>query len=376
MPILALPIAVAAAFIPMYYLGVTSNIMSLGGIALAIGVLVDASIVMVENAYRHLSEPETDGAVVAYEDQPRVVIAAAKQVGRADLLLARDHHRLVRAGVPARGAGGPDVPAAGVHQDVRHGGGGAAVHHARAGADGACFIRGRKLRPESENPMSRFFTALYAPILRLALRWRWAALLLNFAVVPLTIPLLFLIGSEFMPPLYEGSLLYMPTSPPGLSITEATRLLQIQDKVLRQFPEVERVFGTVGRGTSSTDNSPMGMVNTTVTLKPREQWRAGHDARGAPGGDGRGAAVSRVPERVDAADPQPARHAARPGSRRRSASRSSVRISRSSSASVRRSSGRSRRCRRDAQRLRRARDAGLFHRHPDRPRGDRATRAH
>ena len=99
--------------------------------------------------------------------------------------------------------------------------------------------------------------------------------MLNFAVVPLTIPLLFVIGSEFMPPLYEGAQLYMPTSPPGLSITEATKILQVQDKILRTFPEVDRVFGTVGRGTTPTDNTPMGMVNTTVTLKPREQWRPG-----------------------------------------------------------------------------------------------------
>src|SRR4030095_12400513 len=107
------------------------------------------------------------------------------------------------------------------------------------------------------------------------LRWKWAALLVNVAVIPLTVPLLFVIGSEFMPPLYEGAQLYMPTSPPGLSITESTRLLQIQDKILRTFPEVETVFGTVGRGTTSTDNTPMGMVNTTVTLKPREHWRPG-----------------------------------------------------------------------------------------------------
>src|SRR5262249_33409699 len=93
--------------------------------------------------------------------------------------------------------------------------------------------------------------------------------------VQLTVQLLSVMGSEFMPPLFEGSQLYMPTSPPGLSITEATRLLQVQDKMLRQFPEVETVFGTVGRGTTSTDNTPMGMVNTTVTLKPREQWRSG-----------------------------------------------------------------------------------------------------
>jgi len=94
------------------------------------------------------------------------------------------------------------------------------------------FIRGRRLRPESANPVSRFFTWFYAPVLRAALRFKWTALLLNFAIVPLTIPLLFAIGSEFMPPLYEGSMLYMPTSPPGMSITEATRVLQVQDKLL------------------------------------------------------------------------------------------------------------------------------------------------
>ena len=137
------------------------------------------------------------------------------------------------------------------------------------------FIRGRRLKPESHNPVSRFFTWLYDPILRLALRWKWTALVVNFAVVPLTVPLLAGIGSEFMPPLYEGSMLYMPTAPPGLSVGEATRLLQVQDTLLREFPEVERVFGTVGRATTSTDNSPMGMVNTTVTLKPKTEWRAG-----------------------------------------------------------------------------------------------------
>jgi Cu(I)/Ag(I) efflux system membrane protein CusA/SilA len=272
-PILALPIAVAASFIPMYYLGVTSNIMSLGGIALAIGVLVDASIVMVENAYRHLSEP-VDGTAVPYAEQPRVAIAAAKQVGRAIFfslaiiivsfapvfLLEAQEGRMFR---PLAFTKTFAMVAA------------ALLSISLVPVLMALLIRGRKLRPESKNPVSGVFTMLYAPVLRLALRWRWAALLVNAAVVPLTIPLLFTIGSEFMPPLYEGSLLYMPTSAPGLSITEATRLLQVQDKLLGQFPEVERVFGTVGRGTSATDNSPMGMVNTTVTLKPRQQWRAG-----------------------------------------------------------------------------------------------------
>jgi len=271
-PILALPIAVLASFIPMYYLGVPSNIMSLGGLALAIGVLVDASIVMVENGYRHVSEPDEEGRLP--EDQPRAVIGAAKQVGRAIFfslaiiiisfvpvfLLEAQEGRMFRplaftktfAMVFAALLSITLVPVL-----------------------MAIFIRGRHLRPEARNPISRFFTALYEPVLRLALRWKWTALLVNFAVIPLTIPLLFVIGSEFMPPLYEGSMLYMPTAPPGLSVGEATRLLQVQDKLLRQVPEVERVFGTVGRATTPTDNSPMGMVNTTVTLKPRDQWRPG-----------------------------------------------------------------------------------------------------
>jgi Cu(I)/Ag(I) efflux system membrane protein CusA/SilA len=137
------------------------------------------------------------------------------------------------------------------------------------------FVRGRRFKPESANPVSRIFNAMYEPILRGVLRFRWAALVVNCAVVPLTIPLVFQIGGEFMPPLFEGSMLYMPTAPPGMSITEATRLLQVQDKLLRQTPEVEQVFGTVGRGTTATDNTPMGMVNTTVVLKPKEAWRPG-----------------------------------------------------------------------------------------------------
>ena len=286
-PILALPIAVLASFIPMHYLGVTSNIMSLGGLALAIGVLVDASIVMVENAYRHVSEGEhtldaptasnsasSESRTVSYGEQPRLIIRAAKQVARAIFfslaiivvsfvpvfLLEAQEGRMFR---PLAFTKTFAMVAASI------------LSITLVPVLMTMFIRGKRLKPEARNPVSRFFSAVYAPVIRLALQWRWMALLLNFAVVPLTIPLLFMIGSEFMPPLYEGSQLYMPTSPPGLSITEATRLLQVQDKMLRTFPEVETVFGTVGRGTTPTDNTPMGMVNTTVTLKPREQWRAG-----------------------------------------------------------------------------------------------------
>jgi Cu(I)/Ag(I) efflux system membrane protein CusA/SilA len=268
-PILALPIAVVASFIPMYYLGVTSNIMSLGGLALAIGVLVDASIVMVENAYRHVSD---EG--VPYADQPAAIAAAAKQVARPIVfslaiivvsfvpvfLLEAQEGRMFR---PLAFTKTFAMVAASI------------LSITLVPVLMTIFIRGTRLKPESRNRVSRLFAGIYDPIIRVALRWRWTALLLNFAVVPLTIPLLFTLGSEFMPPLYEGSQLYMPTSPPGLSITESTRLLQVQDKILRQFPEVDRVFGTVGRGTSATDNTPMGMVNTTVTLKPRDQWPAG-----------------------------------------------------------------------------------------------------
>ncbi|MGE0813837.1 MAG: efflux RND transporter permease subunit [Vicinamibacterales bacterium] len=270
-PILALPVALAASFIPMYYLGVTSNVMSLGGLALAIGVMVDAAIVMVENAYRRVSEPP---APLAYEDQPRVIIGAARQVARAIFfsliiiivsfvpvfLLEAQEGRMFRplaftktsAMVLASLLSITLVPVL-----------------------MTTFIRGRRLRPESANPICRACARVYEPMLRTALRFKWTALGLNAVVVPLTIPLLLAIGSEFMPPLYEGAMLYMPTAPPGMSITEATRLLQVQDKLLRQVPEVEQVFGTVGRGTTPTDNSPMGMVNTTVLLKPREQWRTG-----------------------------------------------------------------------------------------------------
>ncbi|MGE0230126.1 MAG: efflux RND transporter permease subunit, partial [Dehalococcoidia bacterium] len=268
-PILALPVAVVAAFIPMYYLDVTSNIMSLGGLALAIGVLVDASIVMVENAYRRVSE-----GGVPYEAQPAAILGAAKQVGRPIFfslaiiivsfapvfLLEAQEGRMFRplAFTKTSAMALASLLAITLVPVLM-----------------VLFIRGRRLRPESANPMSRVFAWLYEPVLRLALRFKWAALIVNFAIIPLTIPLAMTLGSEFMPPLYEGSVLYMPTAPPGMSVTGATRLLQVQDRLLRQFPEVAQVFGTVGRATTPTDNSPMGMVNTTVTLKPRDEWRAG-----------------------------------------------------------------------------------------------------
>src|SRR4051794_6552434 len=136
------------------------------------------------------------------------------------------------------------------------------------------LIKG-KLRPESRNPVSRFTQALYLPVLRLCLRYRKTTLALNLLFLVLVFPLSLKIGSQFMPPLFEGSSLYMPTALPGIGITQATQLLQEQDRILRSFPEVESVFGVIGRSDSATDNAPLDMYDTTVMLKPKSKWRVG-----------------------------------------------------------------------------------------------------
>jgi len=137
------------------------------------------------------------------------------------------------------------------------------------------FIRGRRLRPESANPITRVCQALYLPVIRWCLRHRWLTIGANVVFLAATLPLATRIGSQFMPPLYEGSSLYMPTALPGISITSAAALLQTQDRIIRTFPEVESVFGTVGRSNSATDNAPLDMFDTTIMLRPREQWRRG-----------------------------------------------------------------------------------------------------
>jgi copper/silver efflux system protein len=268
-PIITLPIAVVASFIPMYYLHVSSNIMSLGGLALAIGVLVDAAIVMVENGYRHLSENASPNE----SDRRRVLIGAAKQVGPAlffslviivvsflpVFLLEAQEGRMFKplAWTKTLAVGFSSFLAITLVPVLM-----------------VMFIKGR-LRPESENPISRITQALYLPVLRLCLKYRKTTLLLNLAFLALTFPLMFKLGSQFMPPLYEGSSLYMPTSLPGISIVEASKLLQEQDRIIRSFPEVQTVFGAVGRSDSATDNAPLDMYDTTVMLTPREQWPVG-----------------------------------------------------------------------------------------------------
>ncbi|HET6841257.1 MAG TPA: CusA/CzcA family heavy metal efflux RND transporter [Candidatus Angelobacter sp.] len=294
-PIITLPIAVVASFIPMYYLHVSSNIMSLGGLALAIGVLVDAAIVMVENGYRHLSEPASRPAPIStvgaehltYKDpvqtnekveiteqqRRRILIDAAKQVGPAlffslliivvsfvpVFLLEAQEGRMFKplAWTKTMAVGFSSVLAITLVPVLM-----------------VLFIKG-KLRPESANPISRFTQALYLPVLKVCLKYRKTTLLLNLLFLVVTFPLMFKMGSQFMPPLYEGSSLYMPTSLPGIGIAQASQLLQEQDRVLRSFPEVESVFGAVGRSDSATDNAPLDMYDTTVMLKPRELWPPG-----------------------------------------------------------------------------------------------------
>jgi Cu(I)/Ag(I) efflux system membrane protein CusA/SilA len=273
-PILTLPIAVIASFIPMYYLHVSANIMSLGGLALAIGVLVDAAIVMVENGYRQLSERQAERTDKLPEaERRRILLDAAKQVGPAIFfslliivvsflpvfLLEAQEGRMFRplAWTKTLAVGFSSLLAITLVPVLM-----------------LFFIRGR-LRPESRNPLSVVTQALYLPLLRLCLRFRKTTLLLNLIFLVVTLPLALKIGSQFMPPLFEGSALYMPTALPGISIGQASQLLQEQDRIIRTFPEVDTVFGAVGRSDSATDNAPLDMYDTTVILKPRSQWRPG-----------------------------------------------------------------------------------------------------
>ncbi|HEU4982696.1 MAG TPA: CusA/CzcA family heavy metal efflux RND transporter [Acidobacteriaceae bacterium] len=272
--IIALPIAVLISFVPIYFLGVKSNIMSLGGLALAIGVLVDASIVIIENGYRHLSERQRNNAApVTGPERRKVLIDAAKQVGPAlffslliiivsflpVFLLEAQSGRMFRplAWTKTLAVGSSSILAITLVPVLM-----------------VMLIRGR-LRPESANPISRFTQAVYLPVLRFCLHHRWLAIGLNLAFLLVTIPLALHLGSQFMPPLFEGSTLYMPTALPGISIEQAKVLLQEQDRILRSFPETLSVFGTVGRSNSATDNAPLNMYDTTIMLKPRSQWPAG-----------------------------------------------------------------------------------------------------
>ncbi|MBK5277189.1 MAG: efflux RND transporter permease subunit [Desulfuromonadales bacterium] len=268
--VLTLPISVLIAFITMKLMGVTSNIMSLGGIAIAIGVLVDAGVIMVENCYRHLSEMPPDTPDV---QRLNVVINSAKQVGRPIFFSLAI---IVLSFVPVFMLEGQEGklfhPLAFTKTFSMMGS--ALIAITLVPALMSWFMRGR-MRPESSNRVSTFFIKLYAPVIRWVLVWKKTTIALNIVALLIAVPLFMRMGSEFMPPLDEGSLLYMPVTLPNVSITEAKRLIQVQDTIIKSVPEVSQVLGKVGRAETSTDPAPVSMFESIIILKPKEQWRPG-----------------------------------------------------------------------------------------------------
>ncbi len=264
-PVLALPVAVGLAFVPMLLLGVNSNIMSLGGIAIAIGAMVDAAIVLVENAHKHL-ETAPPGA-----DRKRVIVDAAKEVGPPiffSLLV------ITVAFLPIFGLNGQAgrlfKPLA--YTKTFAMAFAALVSVTLAPALMTLFVRG-KIRHEADHPVSRAVIGLYRPFAWVALKNPRTTLAIGLLAVIATVPMALRLGHEFMPALDEGDLLYMPTTLPNISIEEAKRSLQVQDRLIRSVPEVATVFGKAGRAETATDPAPLSMAETVVQLKPRDQWR-------------------------------------------------------------------------------------------------------
>jgi len=268
--VLTLPISVLIAFITMHLLGVTSNIMSLGGIAIAIGVLVDAGVIMVENCYRHLSEmPPEERA----EKRLEVIITSAKQVGRAIFFSLAI---IILSFVPVfllEGQEGKLFHPLAFTKTFSMAGS-AMIAITLVPVLMYYFMRG-KMPPESANPVSSFFIGLYSPVIRWVLKWKKTTILLNVIALAIAIPMFMSIGSEFMPPLDEGSLLYMPVTLPNVSVSEAKRLIQVQDQIIKSVPEVEHVLGKVGRAETSTDPAPVSMFESIIILKDKDKWRPG-----------------------------------------------------------------------------------------------------
>ncbi len=270
-PILTIPLAILMAFIPLYYLNQTSNIMSLGGIAIAIGAMVDASIVLVENVCKRMEKltGEEDG-----ETRQNVMISAMKEVATpiffSLLIIAISFLPIFTLEAQEGRLFKPLAYTKTFSMFFA-----ALLAITITPALIVLLIKG-KIKPEEQNPVNRFLIRLYDPVVKMALQFKKTVLIVSALILILTFYFIFeKLGSEFMPPLNEGTILYMPTSVPGISITEASRILQIQDKMLMKFPEVERVFGKIGRAETPTDPAPLSMVETIVTLKPKDQWREG-----------------------------------------------------------------------------------------------------
>jgi copper/silver efflux system protein len=269
--ILSLPVAVLAAFILMWGQGINANIMSLGGIAITLGAMLDSAIVMIENAHKHLERATAaKGQALSRRERWATVEAAAQEVGPPlfySLAIMTVSFLVIFALEAQEGR---------LFRPLAF----TATYTMAAGAILAItlmpllvgyFARGRIL-PEKKNPANRLLRFLFTPVLRQALHFRKITLAVALALLAVTVYPLAKLGSEFMPPLDEGDILYMPTTFPGLSITKAKEVLQQTDKILRTFPEVQRVFGKAGRAETATDPAPLAMFETTVQLKSREEW--------------------------------------------------------------------------------------------------------
>jgi len=270
--IFTLPTAVLAAFLLMKLQGINANIMSLGGIAIAIGAMVDASIVMVENAHTHMSL-EQDKPPSERQDHWKVILDSAKEVGPSIFYslavitvsflpvfsLEQQEGRLFKplAFTKTYAMGAATILAVTIVPVLI-----------------GYFVRG-KVRKEEENPVTKFLAKIYHPIVDFVIKRRWYVIVSAAVIVGLTVIPYSKIGSEFMPPLYEGDLLYMPTTLPGISVTKAKELLQQTDKIIKSFPEVKTVFGKIGRAETATDPAPLSMIETTIQLNPESEWREG-----------------------------------------------------------------------------------------------------
>ncbi|MBK6676913.1 MAG: efflux RND transporter permease subunit [Rhodocyclaceae bacterium] len=267
--ILMLPVGVLMAFIAMRWLGINSNIMSLGGIAIAIGAMVDAAIVMIENAHKHIERLKPD------ESRSEALIAAAKEVGPAlffSLLIITVSFLPVFTLEAQEGR----LFAPLAYTKTFAMAGAALLSVTLVPVLMLLFIRGR-IMAEARNPVNRVLIALYRPVIAWVLKWKKVTIAIAVAVLAVTVVPASRLGSEFMPTLNEGTLFYMPTGLPAMSVTKAAELLQTQNKIIKSFPEVASVIGKAGRANTATDPAPIEMFETVINLKPESEWRPGMD---------------------------------------------------------------------------------------------------
>ncbi len=265
--IFTLPVGILIAFLVMSYQGINANIMSLGGIAIAIGAMIDAAIVMIENAHKHIERDK------GTKDHWQIIIDASKEVGPAlfySLLIITLSFLPVFTLEAQEGRLFKPLAYTKTYAMAAA----ALLSITMVPVLMGYLIRG-KIMPEERNPFNRLLIKLYRPVIRLVLRFKWPTIGVALLILIATMFPFNQMGSEFMPPLNEGDILYMPTTDPGISITKAKQILQQTDKIIKTFPEVETVFGKVGRAETATDPAPLSMIETIITLKPQDQWRPG-----------------------------------------------------------------------------------------------------